>query len=382
MCNKQEVRASRVFLFMLYSAHIIFLGLSIGRSVSAQATNEKVTFFPSFTQPAIHNLVIAGPTDTAIFSQLITRFQQFHPTVSVQYHDIGTLELYDRIINQDINDVDLVISSATHLQLKLVNDGHALTYSSPLTEDLPDWAQWRNKLFGFTLEPITFVYNKDLPPEYKPRTRSAFLQAIEKDPIFWRSKTSTYDIAKCGLGYLLAVYDERTSSNFWGMANALGHTATQLYATTGEILDEITKGNVLVGYNVLGSYALARQAQGDPIEVIIPEDYVIIFSRTAFISKHSTHPELAGKFIDFLLSDEGQKLIDERLQLGALIKDTSHQWPTESLHEIFVAPIQPITIGPGLLASLDETRKQRFIKNWTRLITDTPDLATPSKKHK
>lgn len=321
-----------------------------------------------------HQLVIAGPTDTEFFAQIIQKFQLRYPTVSIQYYDVGTLELYDAVRKEQFEQLDLVISSATQLQLKLVNDGYAQTYSSVLTSDLPDWAQWRNKLYGFTLEPITLVYRKDLPEQYKPRTRAALLQAIEEEPRFWRHKTATYDIDKSGIGYLLAVYDERISSNFWGMANALGHTAIKLYPTTGEILDQIVSGELYVGYNVLGSYAMARQAQGEPLEVVIPEDYVLIFSRTAFITKQSKQPDLAGKFIDFLLSNEGQTLIDERIKLGALIKDTNHQWPTESLHKLFVAPIQPITIEPGLLASLDNIRKKRFIENWNRLVTDTPEL--------
>lgn len=357
--------------FLLLSLIAGLLAVLYGQALAKTGV---VSHYPAPKKPATHELVVAGPTDTELIAHVIRQFQAQYPEVAIRYHDIGTLELYNAIRHNEFEQLDLVISSATHLQLKLVNDGYAQTYSSALTAELPDWAQWRNKLYGFTLEPITLVYNKNLPAQHKPRTRAALLQAIENDPRFWRHKTATYDIDKSGLGYLLAVYDERTSSNFWGMANALGHTATKLYPTTGEILDKIVSGEIYVGYNVLGSYAIARQSQGEPLEVVIPEDYVLIFSRTAFINKHSKQPELAGKFIDFLLSDEGQRLIDERIKLGALIKDTNHQWPTESLHELFVAPIQPIIIEPGLLASLDDTRKKRFIENWNRLITDTPEL--------
>ena len=37
---------------------------------------------------------------------------------------------------------------------------------------------------------------------------------------------------------------------------------------SGEILDEIEKQTLLVGYNVLGSYALARKQRGAPIEIV------------------------------------------------------------------------------------------------------------------
>lgn len=374
MATTQPTGQSRPLINII--ALICFMLSMATRPATASVITGLHTSYPALHKPATHKLVIAGPTDTDIFEQLVVHFQQQAPTVAIEYYDIGTLELFSAIEEDAFEQLDLVISSATHLQLKLVNDGYAQTYTSPLTLGLPNWAQWRNKLFGFTLEPIVLVYHQDLPDEAKPRTRSALLQAIEKDPAFWRHKTATYDIGKSGLGYLLAVFDERTSSNFWGMANALGHTATQLYPTTGEILDQVISGDAYVGYNVLGSYAMARQAQGAPLEVVIPEDYVLFFSRTAFIAKSSKQPELAGKFIDFLLSERGQEIIDERIKLGALIRDTDQHWPTESLHKLFVAPVQPITIEPGLLVSLDETRQQRFIENWYRLVTDTPELNT------
>ena len=49
------------------------------------------------------------------------------------------------------------MSSAMDLQMKLVNDGFAESISILENLDIPDWSQWQNKLYGFSLEPIGMV---------------------------------------------------------------------------------------------------------------------------------------------------------------------------------------------------------------------------------
>lgn len=321
---------------------------------------------------ARHTLHIAGPTDVDIFSPLVLSFQKQHPHLTIKYTEIDTQDLYQQVSNDQLSDIDLIISSATDLQVRLVNDGYAQPYHSDYTTALPEWAKWRNKIFGFTLEPIVLVYSKNLEQKYRTKTRADFLLQLENHPGFWRHQVGTYDIAHSGLGYLLAVFDERLSSNFWGMTNALGRIGAQLYTSTAAILDDIESGQLYAGYNVLGSYALARQRTGAAIEVVIPDDYVLVFSRTAFIHKNSPEPYYAGLFIDYLLSDIGQDQIAHQAHLGSLIKNPDKSWPEEHLYQSLIAPIQPISIAPSLLAGLDHTRKKRFIQNWIRLITDTP----------
>ena len=67
-----------------------------------------------------------------------------------------------------------------------------------------------------------------------------------------------------GVGYLFATQDSLLANQFWRLAIALGEATTRLFATSAEILDAIERGEVLIGYNVLGSYALARQQAGAP----------------------------------------------------------------------------------------------------------------------
>lgn len=322
-----------------------------------------------------HLLSISGPTDTELFEKLIYDFQALFPNVAVTYHEVDSRALYQHVLDGSLPSTDLLVSSAADLQMRLANDGYALSYESEQTRKIPDWARWRKEVFGFTVEPAVFVYStKRVPAENKARTHSALLALLEKNKVSLFQRIGTYDINISGVGYLFAQYDERISSNFWGLANELGQVGVRLYGNTSAILNDIESGQLDMAYNVLGSYAMARKQAGADIEIVVPEDYVSVFSRTALIYSQAKNRILAGHFIDYLLSSRGQTVAATSAGLGALSSETEGNWFGKHAKNQDLTIIQPATLKPTLLVGLDPTRRQRFIQNWLRLVTDTPGL--------
>jgi two-component system sensor histidine kinase TctE len=162
------------------------------------------------------------------------------------------------------------------------------------------------------------------------------------------------------------------SSNFWGLANAFGKVKVQLRTTSAAIIDEIEQGKLDIGYNVLGSYALAQQAAGRRIGVVIPEDYVLVLARAALIARHTANPDLARAFLDWLLSPAGQEVAASHAGLGAIVGGTPGQWGVRNVPGSSQGIVQPIVFGPALLVGLDQQRQGRFIQNWMRLMTGAP----------
>lgn len=96
----------------------------------------------------------------------------------------------------------------------------------------------------------------------------------------------------------------------------LGRAHVRLYCCSGEILDGIEKKALLVGYNVLGSYALARKQRGAPIEIVLPEDYTLVLSRVALIPRAARRPDLSEAFLNYLLSPDVQKAFEQSRAIG------------------------------------------------------------------
>lgn len=333
---------------------------------------EIITRYPA-PQPSSRVLTIAGPTDTPVVAPLIQGFQSHRPDVSVVYREMGSRELYEAAIEGRLKDVDVLMSSASDLQIRLANDGYALSYASPYAARLPSWAIWRHEVYGFTFEPAVVVYNPTRFAEAEvPRSRQDLLRLLEQDPMRLRGRIGTYDIAASSVGYLLAEQDELVSSNFWGLANAMGQAGVRLAATSAEILDAIERDELDIGYNVLGSYALSRQAAGRPIGVVFPQDYVLVLARSVLIARTAPNPDLGRALVDWLLSPAGQQVASSHAALGSIMEDTPGRWTSEAVLARSQGIVQPVVLSPALLVGLDQRRHSRFVQNWIRLVTDTP----------
>ncbi|MBY6262566.1 extracellular solute-binding protein [Azospirillum sp. 412522] len=325
-------------------------------------------------EPVVYPAPVAGTerlridaaTDRPAIEPLIRDFQQLNPAVTVEYREMNTGELYDSVVKRANGDVpDLVISSASGLQVKLVNDGHARRYSSPATDALPDWANWRSAAFGFTQEPAAIVFNRDLVPEGEvPHSREDLIHLLRDHKERYRGRVVTYNIEDSGIGYLFATQDSVLTSQFWQLADALGENQAKQLCCTSDMVDSIERGQSLISYNLLGSYARERQLHGAPIGIVLPSDYTLVMTRVALIPQRATAPDLAGRFIDYLLSERGQSVVAASSAFYSILPTVGGAMSATHLQEEMRGPTQRIGLGPALLVFMDHLKRDRFLQQW------------------
>ncbi|UJW85128.1 sensor histidine kinase [Devosia sp. SL43] len=332
------------------------------------------TSYPALDGSSNTVLTIVGVTDTPLFAQFIAGFQAIRPDVTVVYEETDSLPLYQRYLAGDMEPKpDLLISSASDLQIKLANDGYALAYDSPHLGGLPDWAHWRNEVFGFTFEPAVIIYNPDrISADEVPRTHLRLAEMLETQTERFRGLIATYDIAVSGVGYLLAAQDQVISSNFWRLAAAFGRVNAQFSGSSPAILNGVADGSLALGYNVLGSYAFARKAAGANIEIVVPDDYVLVLTRSMLIPRDAPYPDLGKAFVDFALSPAGQAVAAGQTALGSVVTGAEGEWTSEAIAARGKGVIQPIPLGPALLVSLDQQRRKRFLDTWGEIVSPKP----------
>jgi two-component system sensor histidine kinase TctE len=318
-------------------------------------------------------LRISGATDRQAMEPPILDFQSLRPDVAVEYHEFGTVDLHEAAVRGRADLApDLLISSAADLQVKLVNDGLSRPHVSEATMALPDWANWRDEAFGFTFEPAVIAYNRELVPEGEvPRSRDALLRLLREGAERYRGRVVTYDIGGSGIGYLLATQDSVLFASFWQLVGALGHVDARVVCCTAEMLDLLGRGEALIAYNALGSYAQAQAASGAPVGIAFPDDYTLVVTRVAVIPRASPHPILAGEFVDYLLSVRGQEVLASRSALPAIIPGANAGASAARLREQASGQLQPIALEPSLLVFLDPLKRERFLRQW-RLAFEVP----------
>ena len=319
-------------------------------------------------------LTIVGTTDTPLFAEFIAGFQALHPGVTVDYDEQDSLPMYERFLAGEMAPKpDLLISSASDLMIKLANDGHAMAYDTPFLGALPEWAHWRNEVFGFTFEPAVIIYNPDrVSAAEVPRTHLTLAEMLETQTERFQGAIATYDIAISGVGYLLAAQDQVISSNFWRLAAAFGRVGAVFSGSSPAILNGVADGSLALGYNVLGSYAFARKAAGANIEIVVPDDYVLVLTRAMLIPREAPYPDLGRAFIDFALSPAGQAIAAGQTALGSVVAGATGEWTSEAIAARGRGVIQPIPLGPALMVSLDQQRRKRFLDSWGEIVSPKP----------
>lgn len=314
-------------------------------------------------------LVIWSSTDRPVVRELIRDFRARHPAIRLRYVEMSALPIHRQVEARARTGgvlPDLVWTSAMDLQIKLVNDGHALRYAATTGAALPRWANWKNEAWGVTAEPVVMVYNRRLLPRGAAFADHAdLLRLLEtRDPAL-KNRIATYDIANSAVGYLYLSQDVAASRLTWPIVRALGANGVRLFPTSEQVIADVSAGRSVIGYNVLGSYAIAERRRNPDVRVVLPTDYTLLASRIAVIPARAPHPDAARLFLDFLLSRDGQAHL--RAQSMPSVRRDMPAVP--ALHTPETTQ-RAIRVGPALLVLQDRLTRQRFLAEWQKLMPE------------
>ena len=316
-------------------------------------------------------LVIYSTLDNRLALPLIASFQDGHPDVSIRYEDMLASEIAARVIAEtDAGQAsaDFLFSSAMDLQLKLANDGYGQEALVPMAQDWPAWAKWQDTAFALTFEPAVLVFHRPSFPDGPPQSRLELLDWLGTAPSSLTGRIGTYDIEKSAVGYLFIARDAEHFPDIWSLLKAMGQARLQTFPTSQDIIDRVADGRLVLGYNILGSYA-AEQARLEPdIGFVLLRDYTVVVSRVAVVPRAAASPELGRAFLAFLMSAEGQTLLSEKLRLPAVSLEVSGAGSGAAMQAALGDQLRPVPVSPGVLVYLDQAKRQRLLRLWQRAL--------------
>jgi iron(III) transport system substrate-binding protein len=316
--------------------------------------------------------VVYSTTDGVVAAPLLKDFAALHPGIRVEYTELNTTELYNRLIGEAAagsGTGDVLWSSSMDLQMKLASDGYAADYRSPEIDQLPSWAVWKGEAYGTTYEPIVFVYNRRLvKDEEAPQSHADLVKLLEAQPARFKGKLTSYDPERSGVGFLLITQDALADPAFEKAARAYGAAGIRLYPSVGAMLERITSGEHLLGFNIFASYAAARQKKDPSLGFVYPRDYALVLSRIALVPKAAKHPNAARVFLDYLISQRGQELMARQAGLGSIRLDVAGEGTGAALAQRLGGSVRPIAVGPALLGNLDPAKRVEFLNRWQKAL--------------
>jgi len=260
-------------------------------------------------------LVIYSTLDRPSAEPLLKRFNELYPFITVEYVELGTATLFSRFRSEvaaGAPTADILWSPAHDLQLILINEGHYQPYRVTFYESLPPEAKYRDIAYvtSYTLVAPIFSTEK-IPRELWPKSFGDILNLLTtRKDLFPRNSICVFDPMRSGFGLAFLYYQHKLLEPlFTNTLNAIAGIGAQLHASTGPQIERVRLGECIISQSLIANYAF-REAKTDPrIGAFIPEDFVLLLPRIIFITKQAQHPNAAKLFIEFVLSEEGQRAL-------------------------------------------------------------------------
>ncbi len=317
-------------------------------------------------------LVVYSSLDEPLARPIIKGFQAANPDVAVRYEEMLTGEVYDRVVKETDagqKTADFAFSSAMDLQVKLSNDGYAQRSDLPMSEQWPQWANWRNTAYALTFEPAVFVYHKpSFRKEKPPASRAEFLHYLDRHGDEIHGRIATYDIERSGVGFLFMARDQEQFGDIWTLIRAMGAAGVKLYSTSSAILERIADGRFVFGYNILGSYAADWAANHPDVGIVLPKDYTVVMSRIGLVPQAAASPDLGRRYLSFFMSKEGQTIMARELQIAAVSPDVAGDNTATGMQALLGTQLKPVPVSPGLMVYLDQVKRARLIAHWNEVL--------------
>lgn len=312
-------------------------------------------------------VVIYSTTDTKAAGPLIQGFEAAYPGVKVEYNDMNSTELYNRYISEQAaggNSGDVIWSSSMDTALKLATD-YALQYASPEVKNLPTWSVWQQKAYGTTYEPLVFIYNKRLiAPNEVPDSHAALAKLVQSQPDRFKNKVTTYDIEKSALGFMLSVQDMKADPHYFDTLAQMAKGGLSVQSSTGTMMERVSSGENLIGYNIIGSYADDR-IKGEPsMGISYPNDYILVLSRVMFISSEAQNKNAAKLWLDYVLSPQGQDVLANKSDITSIRNDIAGDNDLDGMTKKLGNALKPIPVDDTLLVYLEQNKRLEHIKNF------------------
>lgn len=235
---------------------------------------------------------------------LIDGFTKKYPQVKVELFRSGTEEVVSRLqaeaqAGQVKADVLLVADAPTFASLK--KQDLLLPYASPEAEPIPaELKDTDNTYTGTKVMATVLAVNSSrvtaLPDSWKVLTApEAAGKAVMPSPLY--SGAAAYN---------LGVFT-RQSEFGWEYFEGLKTNQMTVSKGNGAVLKSLAGGEK--EYAMVVDYMVARAKQeGSPVELVYPSEGVPVITEPIGILKAAQNQDAAKAFVDYVLSEEGQKL--------------------------------------------------------------------------
>ncbi|MCR8635299.1 ABC transporter substrate-binding protein [Paenibacillus radicis (ex Xue et al. 2023)] len=247
----------------------------------------------------------AGPKELA---EAIQKGYETKTGVKIEMFQGTTGKILSRMEAEKANPaVDVVVLASLPSTQGLKKSGMTLEYKDAKNADklIPEWSDKEGHFYGYSASALGIGYNTKLvktpPKEWDDLTKEE-----------WKGKVNIPDPALSGSALdFVTGYLSMKGDSGWQLLEQYKKNGVAMAGANQEALDPVITGSKSIIAAGVDYLTYQAKAKGEPVDMLYPASGTVISPRPAAIIKTSKNVDNAKAYIDYLLSDEAQKLVAE-----------------------------------------------------------------------
>ncbi|MFD2141110.1 ABC transporter substrate-binding protein [Ancylobacter oerskovii] len=220
--------------------------------------------------------------------------------VKVNVFQATTGKIMARIESEAANPVvDVLISASWDTATDFARRGWLVAYTSPNAEKVPAFLK-NDTAVAQGISALGIAWNPasgtPKPAEWADLTKPEYKDLV-----------TIPDPAQSGASFELTAALQ--AKDGWELFKGLAANGAIVAGANAEALNPVMQGAKAAVFGAVDYISLAAKAKGESIDVIFPASGTVIAPRPMMILNWSKQQDDAKKFIDYVLSDEGQKAV-------------------------------------------------------------------------
>ncbi|MCO5063472.1 MAG: ABC transporter substrate-binding protein [Rhizobiaceae bacterium] len=203
--------------------------------------------------------------------------------------------------------VDVVISASWDTANDFAERGWLVAYTSPNAEKVPDFLK-SDTAVAQAVSGLGIVWNtKSGTP--KPTDWADLAAPAYKDLV------NIPDPAQSGSSFELTA--ALAGEDDWKLFKALKANGAIIAGANADALNPVLQGAKAAVFGAVDYIALSAKEKGENIDVIFPTSGTVVAPRPIMIMQWSKNQDDAKKFVDYMLSEKGQKAVADQMLMPA-----------------------------------------------------------------
>ncbi len=308
-------------------------------------------------------LVVYSPHGKDLLQYYAKAFEAVHPNVDVQWVDMGSQDVLDRLRSEKANpQADVWFGAPSETFIRGAREGLLQPYKPTWAADVPAQAHDPHNLwYGTYLTPEVITYNsqavtaaeapKDWDDVLDPKWKG---KVIIRDPI---ASGSMRAIFASIIARSIAQTGSETAG--WNWLRRLDGQTSQYVLNPTLLYQELGRQDGLISLWDMPDIALLKEKSEFPLAYVISSSGTPTVVDAIAIVKGAKHPKLAREYYEFVTSEHALLVAARRFVRIPVRTDI----PTDSLPawiQEAKAKIKPMDIDPKMLVDSTDT----WMKYW------------------